>query len=133
MSLVYIASKFPLKGEVEKLKEKLHEAGHLVTVEWWNYEGKKVLEKLPNDEFYSDPRTKFLKERDLFGIEQCDVFVLLSGPAPLSFNGANFELGYATALRKNCYIIGKLDRSALYAGITFCESTSEFLLLIGDK
>ena len=134
MTLIYIASKFSLKEKVIELKRKLHNEGHLVTINWWDYEGKKVLVNFSDDEFYNDRRTHFLKERDLFGIRQCEIFVLLSDPVkPLSFNGANFELGYATALHKDCYIIGKIDKTVLYAGITFCKDEREFVSRIPGR
>lgn len=133
MTLIYIASKFSLKEKVIELKNKLHANDHLVTVEWWDYEGKTVLKEIPDKEFYNDKRIKFIKARDLFGIDQCEIFVLLSNPLPHNFNGANFELGYATARGKDCYVIGKLDKSALYTGITFCKNTDVFLSLIGEK
>ena len=128
MALVYIASKFALKDKVIKLYKELMEYGHVVTIIWWQWEGKQSLKDLSDDEFYDDYRIEFIKKRDLFGIDECDVFVLLSDENEyMSFNGANFEMGYATAKGKDVYVIGKLDKSALYHGVIWCMNINHFL------
>lgn len=128
MSLIYIASKFSLKDRVESLYQELLKLGHIVTITWWYYEGKKELECLTDYEFYSDKRIQFIKKRDLFGIDSCDIYVLLSDAGKeLDFNGANFEMGYATARGKEVYIIGKVGRSALYSGANFCKDENAFI------
>ena len=128
MAIVYIASKFALKDKVIELYKELMKYGHIVTIVWWQWEGKRSLKDLPDDDFYSDPRIKFIKKRDLFGVDECDVFVLLSDENEhLSFNGANFEMGYATAKGKDIYVIGKLDKSALYFGVTWCKDIPDLL------
>ena len=129
MAIVYIASKFALKDKVVELYKALMEYGHVVTIIWWQWEGKQSLKDLSDDEFYGDYRIKFIKKRDLFGIDECDVFVLLSDENDyMSFNGANFEMGYATAKGKKIYVIGKLDKSALYSGVTWCKDITHFLV-----
>lgn len=133
MAIVYIASKFNLVSRVQALYNKLLENGHIVTVNWWDYHGKIKLKSLADDDFYTDDRIKFIRKRDLFGIEQCNVFVLLSSlTKPMNFNGANFELGYATALGKPTYVIGKLDKSALYSDVQWCKNEASFLGRIAD-
>jgi nucleoside 2-deoxyribosyltransferase len=134
MAIIYIASKFELKDKVQELYEDLLSYGHMVTLVWWTYEAKKVLENLSDDDFYGDKRVRFIKSRDLFSIDECDIFVLLSDyENELNFNGANFEMGYATAQRKEIYIIGKLGRSAIYHGATWCKDIDEFLCKIKDE
>ena len=133
MAIVYIASKFALKDKVQKLYNGLVKHGHVVTIIWWAWEGKGALADLSDDEFYSDKRIQYVKKRDLFGIDNCDIFVLLSDDKEeLNFNGANFEMGYATAKGKEVYIIGKLGWSALYSGAAFCTSIEDFLVKIMD-
>ena len=133
MAIVYIASKFALKDKVIELYKELMIYGHVVTIIWWQWEGKQSLKDLSDDEFYDDYRIEFIKKRDLFGIDECDVFVLLSDENEyMSFNGANFEMGYATAKGKDVYVIGKLDKSALYHGVTWCKGIADFLLRIMD-
>ena len=135
MAIVYIASKFPLKDKVTELYKALMEYGHIVTIIWWQWEGTLLLKDLPDYEFYDDSRIKYLKKRDLFGIDECDVFVLLSDENEyMSFNGANFEMGYATAKGKDIYVIGKLDKCALYSGVTWCKDITHFLVkMMGKK
>jgi len=134
MSIVYIASKFALKDKVTELYKELMKYGHVVTIIWWQCEGKHILKDLPDDDFYGDSRIKFIKKRDLFGIDECDVFVLLSDENEyMNFNGANFEMGYATAKGKEIYVIGKLDKSALYHGVTWCKSISDFIVRLMGK
>lgn len=129
MAIIYIASKFALRDKVIKLYKALMTWNHIVTIIWWQWEGKQSLKDLPDDEFYTDSRIKFIKKRDLFGIDECDVFVLLSDENEyMSFNGANFEMGYATAKGKDVYVIGKLDKSALYSGVTWCRDIPDFII-----
>jgi len=129
MAIVYIASKFALKDKVVELYKELMSYGYVVTIIWWQWEGKHSLKDLSDDDFYIDPRIKFIKKRDLFGIDECDVFVLLSDENEyMSFNGANFEMGYATAKGKAVYVIGKLDKCAMYAGVIWCKSIPDFIV-----
>lgn len=134
MSIIYIASKFVFKDKVKNLYNELMKYGHVVTIVWWQWEGKQSLKNLPDDDFYDDSRIKFIKKRDLFGIDECNVFVLLSDEDEyMSFNGANFEMGYATAKGKDIYVIGKLDKSALYSGVTWCNDIADFLVKLMGK
>jgi len=134
MAIIYIASKFALKDKVFELYNELMKYGHIVTIIWWQWEGKQSLKELPDNDFYNDIRIKFIKKRDLFGIDECNVFVLLSDEDEyLSFNGANFEMGYATAKGKDIYVIGKLDKSALYWGVTWCKDVPSFIVEMTGK
>lgn len=127
--IVYIASKFALKDKVVELYKELMKYGHIVTIVWWEWEGKQSLKDLSDNGFYNDLRIKFIKKRDLFGIDECNAFVLLSDENEyLSFNGANFEMGYATAKGKDIYVIGKLDKSALYCGVIWCRDIPDFIV-----
>ncbi|GAI14474.1 unnamed protein product, partial [marine sediment metagenome] len=127
--IVYIASKFALKDKVIELYKELMKYGHIVTIIWWQWEGKQSLKDLSDNEFYNDPRIKFIKKRDLFGIDECDIFVLLSDENEyMNFNGTNFEMGYATAKGKEVYVIGKLDKSALYSGVIWCRDIPDFIV-----
>jgi nucleoside 2-deoxyribosyltransferase len=128
MSLIYIASKFALKDKVESLYQELLKLGHIITVTWWYYESKKELGDLTDYEYYQDKRVQFIKKHALFGIDNCDIYVLLSDTEKeLDFNGASFEMGYATARGKEIYIIGKVGRSAVYSGARFCKDEKGFL------
>lgn len=134
MNMVYIASKFKFKDKVVEVYKELMKNDFLPTVIWWEYEGKLNLKDLPDEAFYNNPKIKYLKKRDLFCIDECDIFVLVSdNDKEYSFNGANFELGYATAKGKKTFVIGKLDKSALYSGysgVCFCKDLKDFIAKI---
>ncbi len=113
---------------VEHLSNELMDRGYIITAFWWKWHGKQQLKLLAREDFYIDNRIKFIKKRDLFAIDECDILVLLADPnEELDFNGANFELGYAVAKGKKVYIIGKLGLCALYSGIMFFSDINEFL------
>ncbi len=123
---VYLASSFELIRKVEAIAKTLRDKGHTVTVEWWHKDYKKL--PLSDSNWYEDARVKAISERNFRGIREADIFVLV---APTlrgkKFNGANIELGYALALEKPCYSVGRLQRSAMYVPVTKCDSIQEVL------
>jgi nucleoside 2-deoxyribosyltransferase len=123
---VYLASSFDLTKKVEALAGVLRKNGHVVTVEWWNKDFKKL--PLTDVDWYEDARVTAISERNFRGIREADIFVLIA-PTLTSkkFNGANVELGYALALGKPCYSVGRLQRSAMYVPVIKCESMEEVL------
>jgi len=129
---VYLASSFSLIQKVEASAEVLREKGHIVTVEWWHKDYKKL--PFADVDWYEDPRVIAISERNFRGIREADIFVLIA-PTLTSkkFNGANIELGYALALGKPCYSVGCLQRSAMYAPVTKCDSVEEVLERCGKQ
>lgn len=114
---LYLASSFSLIWEIGLVHDTLTAAGHEVPDVWWNEDLKKI--RLPEDEWYEDPRVQNISERHWRSIESCDAFVLVC-PAdePKKFNGANVELGYAHALGKPLFAVFELERSAMYEPVT---------------
>ncbi len=123
---VYLASSFDLIKKVEALAKVIKEKGHTVTVEWWHKDYKKL--PLADVDWYEDTRVTAISKRNFRGIREADIFVLIA-PTLTSkkFNGANIELGYALALGKPCYSVGRLQRSAMYVPVIKCESMEEVL------
>jgi len=129
---VYLASSFDLIKKVEASAKVLREKGHAVTVEWWRKDYKKL--PLADADWYEDPRVAAISERNFRGIRETDIFVLIA-PTLTSkkFNGANIELGYALALEKPCYSVGRLKRSAMYVPVIKCGSIEEVLERCGQQ
>lgn len=123
---VYLASSFDLIKKVDALAKVLREKGHTVTVEWWRKDFKKL--PLADVDWYEDARVTAISKRNFKGIREADIFVLIAPTlARKKFNGANIELGYALALGKPCYSVGRLQRSAMYVPVTKCDSIEEVL------
>ncbi len=119
---IYIASKFAFKEKVIAISNELKSEGYTITCEWWNDDIKKI--PCSNEEWYIHPDVITIRNRDFKGVDDCDVLILVSSYIePISFNGANVELGYAIAKNKKIIIAGRVDRNALYSGILFCNGT----------
>lgn len=126
---IYLASKFALKDKVEYISQNLINEGHDITCRWWDDDIKSMQLK-NNDEkdsaWYKHPEVLKICHRDFTGVNSCDACVLISDESKsLSFNGANVELGYAYARNKKIYILGKVDRNALYSIAIFCKDYKE--------
>lgn len=114
---VYLASSFDLVTYVSDIAKSLESHGHKITVKWWHKDFKKAIQK-PDDEWYKDGQVQDISRRNFEGIETADCLILVAHPnEPKKFNGANIELGYALALKKPCFALGKLERSAMYVPI----------------
>lgn len=105
---VYLASSFDLIERVQEVATALEEAGHTITVKWWDRvydipgEGRVPTRELKaRDEglddlaFYSRPETRKSSEDDIQGVLDSDVLILVADEKPRKFNGANIELGIA--------------------------------------
>ena len=126
---VYLASKFALKDRVIEISDYLKSHGIKITYEWWfdNIKGIPVTDK----EWYNHPSVIEVSNKDFNGVDEADIVVLVSDDTtPLSFNGANVEIGYALAKGKQVYILGKVDRNALYSRVVFCSSIANLIGMI---
>lgn len=122
----YIASSFDLVNRVRQIAIHLKAKGHEITVEWWHKDYKRLL--IAEEEWYQNREVINISKRNFKGIEDADIFLLIAPKySPKSFNGANIELGYALALGKPCYSIGKLQRSAMYVPIRKFQKLAEVL------
>ena len=84
----YVASKFENQKKVREIYEKLRKNGHEITVDWT---------KSDNEKAMKDPETaKKYSERDVNGVKDADVFVLLPTKEP--GKGMYVELGTAIML-----------------------------------
>lgn len=122
----YLASSFDLKQQVVSVATSLKARGHSITVEWWHYDYKQ--RDIPDASWFVESEVVDVSNRNFQGIEDCDRFVLIAdSETPRKFNGANIELGYALALQKPCYSLGKLERSAMYVPVIRCDSLDDIL------
>jgi hypothetical protein len=87
----YVASHVTGKERVRAIHRRLREAGHEITVDWTSYEA------VPSAERETRPeRVREIAVRDLAGVRNCDVFVLLAEPP--DGRAMYAELGVAIAL-----------------------------------
>jgi nucleoside 2-deoxyribosyltransferase len=117
----YLASSFKNIIVVQLVANYLRELGHEITTEWWHTDFKQSIQK-PDAEWYIDERVQAIAKRNFDGIKKADAIILIANLEPCKFNGANIELGYALALGKICYSIGKLERSAMYVPVKQFET-----------
>jgi hypothetical protein len=134
---VYIASSFKLKDRVTTVEKALEQAGYIIPCKWWNNldyipsEHRTLNEKsdlVSNEEFYNSPGCKTAFERDVHAVFDSQIFVLVCGDTPRSFNGANIELGIAIGRGERnvkCFSIGTLDNSALYYPVVRCSGIED--------
>ena len=133
---VYLASAFRLIPLVELVAARLEAAGHTIAVKWWAADGFDLRDKKADndhpDVFYTDPVCRWIFDRDFNGVRQADVLVIVAGPEPRAFNGANVEYGIALAFGKPCFALGRLDNSAMYFPVQRCGSIEELLRKIWE-
>jgi nucleoside 2-deoxyribosyltransferase len=122
----YLASSFDLVERVKKVAEILRKHGHEITCEWWVRDYKDMI-WMSDDEWYEHFKVQEISKRNFDAVSKADVLLLVAGDTPRKFNGANIELGYALALGKPCYSIGKLERSAMYVSVRRREFLDEVL------
>ena len=126
---LYVASSFSLLPKIEKVVQRLEEAGHEVLVKWWTRIGlKKQFMILTPDEFYAEPECGYAFNRDYHGIKECDALIFVAADEPRSYNGGNVEIGMAFGMEKPVYCIGPLVNSAMYWGVKRCNSIDEVLV-----
>lgn len=118
----YLASSFALGPRVQRICETLESMGHVVPVQWWDHSAESHKMKadayITEDQFYASRSVQMTAARDFGGVTVCDVFILVADEEKESkFNGAAVELGFALALGKPCYALGKIERSAMFAHV----------------
>lgn len=118
---IYIASRFILISEIKVISDTLEAMGHKITVKWWEIEDKKNIkaaDRKPysDEDWYDLPEVKKVYKRDLQGIDDCDVVLIITGKYSM-LKGAIFEAGYAVARGKPVYCYGQLKRSAMFSQI----------------
>lgn len=105
----YIASKFENQERVLEIYEKLRENGHEITVDWTKSDDKKAK---------ADPETaKKYAERDIKGVKDADIFVLLTTDIP--GKGRFIELGAAMILnmlngKPEIFVIGDYNTESIF-------------------
>lgn len=141
---VYIASSFKLKDRVVSVAKALEQSGYVIHCKWWDNldyipsEHRTLNEKsdlVSNEEFYNSPGCETAFKRDVGAVFRAEVFVLVCGDTPRSFNGANIELGIAIGRGKRnigCFSIGTLDNSALYWAVKRCSGIEDLLWNINE-
>lgn len=117
---VYLASSFSLRDRVEKVYQRLTNTGHEIEDIWWRDDRLRGQENLdsPWHEFFKQPEVQQMAQRHWDAIERADAYVLVAPEdEKRRFNGANIELGYAYAHGLDCYAVGTLKRSVMYAPV----------------
>lgn len=108
----YIAAYIREKRRVNEIQRKLKRLGHEITVDWTKDDAPKLKSRYRLSE-----STKAIAIRDMKGVLDCDVFVLLSDPA--HGRAKYVELGAAIAsFMKNgrplVYILGKKNIQSVF-------------------
>lgn len=123
---LYIASSFEEAKNCETVRRNLKRDGHIVPDVWWNVKTKDDFEGLADFEFYGAPLVQSIALRHWATLQECDAVILVSNATTeRKFTGANVEVGYALALGKPVFSIGKIKRSAMYAPIVKCDTSDE--------
>jgi nucleoside 2-deoxyribosyltransferase len=129
MPKIYLASSFQNIPRVIAVSAELESHGNKITTKWWAQDNINIHsekdDNLNPEKFYQHPACKKIFERDLNGIKECQIFILVAGDIPAKFNGANIELGIAFQLNKALFSIGKLENCALYHPVIKCENIKE--------
>lgn len=113
MMKFYIAAYIGEKRRVKELYRSLVQAGHKITVDWTKDEAPKLKDR---SKFSKD--TSHIAMRDLKGVLDCDIFVILSDP--VHGRAKYVELGAAIASfeksgRPLIYALGKTsDQTVFY-------------------
>ena len=133
----YLASSFSLRERVQAVCGRLESLGHIVPVQWWDHTAEAhELKAAPGTdaEFYSRQSVQLTAARDLGGVATCDIFIFVADTDKArKYSGANVELGYALAHGKPCFVLGRLERSALYAHVVHAETLDEILERVPER
>jgi len=129
---LYLASKFAMKDKVDALSKFLQLKGHQITCIWWKDDVKRI--GSTDEEWYQLPIIKYICSRDFQGVDNADALILISNEnESMSFNGANVEIGYATAKDKKVFILGKVDRNTLYSNCIFCKTIEDLITKLASQ
>jgi len=106
---VYVASKFENQEKVLEIYGKLRENGHEITVDWTKSDDKKAKRDHETARKYA--------ERDIKGVKDADVFVLLTTDVP--GKGRFIELGAAMTLnilndKPKIFVIGDYNTESIF-------------------
>lgn len=111
----YVATKFEEASLAKSTMRALEALGHTVTHDWTNENA---------DGLSGDALTAYLRgcaERDVKGVVDCDVFVLLNHP---NGKGMFTELGIAIALKKRIIVVQRGLSSNIFLFLSECECAS---------
>jgi len=100
---VYIAAKWQLKDEVNELYEQFEEAGHVITEKWTEHTTVKPYDR-------KQKLSARNSEKNIEGVRDSDVFVLLSEPKEGIGKSAEFGAAVASYLETGSpivYVLGK--------------------------
>ncbi len=120
---VYIASSF---SNLERVKDVVGLCNLLkidITCTWWD---RKQLHddfkgKYSDDVFYNLPDCRIAYHRDVQGIKDADLLILVATNEPKRYNGAMLECGIAVGLDKPIVVYGKLEQSAMFYPMHFID------------
>ena len=108
----YVASHISGKEDVQAIHARLRELGHEITVDWTAFEG-----------VFGDDRNQYPEKvaaiaiRDMVGVEDCDVFVLLTEPPEGRAKYAELGAAIMSAVQNGkpeIFVIGDLPSHSVF-------------------
>ncbi len=108
----YIAAYVREKRRVNEIHRKLKRLGHEITVDWT----KNDAPKLKSRDRLSES-TKAIATRDMNGVLDCDIFILLSDPAHGRAKYVELGAAIASFIKKGrplVYILGKKNNQSVF-------------------
>ena len=100
MKNVYIATKYENQEKAIELSNFLEKKGLNITCKWWENDSENIL------------------ERDVQGVVDCDIFIVMGYPDLQSLAGSIFEMGIAYSHGK--YILAILEEDNYHELLTEC-------------
>ena len=108
----YIAAYVEEVERVKTVQKCLEDMGHEITVDWTSFPGSS------RDERDADPeKPKAIAVRDMQGVRDCDVFILLSEPADGRAKYAELGAAIFSAMeskRPKIYVLGKETNQSVF-------------------
>ena len=107
---IYLAGRFEQKEKIREMYNLIKQEGHIITSDWTTHKPISPYEK-------NIALSKEYSEQDISGVEQCDVFILLTDK--IKSTGAHIELGAAilSAIKNGkplVYVIGDYPNNSMF-------------------
>lgn len=110
---IYLASRFAYAATCKALAERMTLLNVVVPDQWWDWDSKEL--DMTDEVWMRDSRVVAIANKHWRSIRECDALILVGSPdESRPFTGANIEVGYALALGKPVYSVGRLERCAMY-------------------
>jgi len=133
MLKIYIAGNSKTFETAKRLANILEREGCIITRKWWEYPFSISVKISSDRKWYLHPIVSGNCNSDFKAIEEADIVIAVCNPQIGSkrtrthFRGANVEIGYALALNKYVFILGKPERCTLYAKCTIVKDLNDLM------